>query len=102
MKNLKSCLFLIALVSLICVFIPGRALAQDDGTDPCCHVPPGIAAGIIQSDVQPLINANDVALDVQANQTETPLFNQSVLATIGKATEMPVAAEESWTHNYRR
>jgi C4-dicarboxylate transporter len=99
MKNLRSYLFLVALVSLLCAFIPVSALAQEGGDDPCCHFTPSITTSAIQTDIQPLTNAHNMAIDAQVNHTAMPLSNQSMVATVGKATEMPVAVEESWTNH---
>jgi hypothetical protein len=37
MNTLRSGLFFVALVSLICLLAPSGALAQDDSVPPCCH-----------------------------------------------------------------
>jgi hypothetical protein len=37
MNTLRSGLFFLALVSLICLLAPSSALAQDDSVPPCCN-----------------------------------------------------------------
>jgi hypothetical protein len=37
MNTLRSGLFFLGLVSLICLLAPSSALAQDDSVPPCCH-----------------------------------------------------------------
>jgi hypothetical protein len=83
------------------LFASSNALAQDPPDEPCCWLAPS-ATAFHSSDIQPLTNANDVAIDIHANATEVPEPGQSVFATLGKAIEMPAAIEESWTPNYRR
>ena len=101
MKNLKSGLFILFLVSLICVFVPGRALAQDGSDDPCCHrVPSSITAvnsSVLQGEIE-LINSIDfdMAVNGRFNATATPdRLSLTVLA-------IPVVKEESWAPGNRR
>jgi hypothetical protein len=109
MKNLRGGLYALVLVSLICLFIPGTAFAQDPSPDPCCHLPPLITvadSGVIQTEIQPFQSEdNDLATDAQLTPTEMPVSDQlslPVLAVAGKTTEMPVTKEESWTPSYKR
>ena len=102
MKTLRSGLFVLALASLICLFFSNSAFAQLPTDDPCCNHAPGISAGAIQNDIQPLTTSINIVIDTHVNQTETAMLEQPMWATIGKATEMPAAIEQSWTPNYRR
>jgi hypothetical protein len=109
MKNLRSGLYILVLASVICLFIPGRAVAQDDGDVPCCHTPPGItasASGVVQPGIQLSQTANnDLAIDAQSNPADTPVpdhLSLTASAITGKATEIPLVKEESWTPGYIR
>jgi hypothetical protein len=101
MKNLRSGLYILALVTLICVFVPGSALAQDPGDDPCCHrAPTGVTTldiGIIQGEIQLFKSFNfDRAVSGRLNSTSIPAPERMSLAAIA------LAKEESWMPGYRR
>jgi len=101
MKNLRSGLFLLVLVSLICVFVPGRALAQDDSDDPCCHrVPTSITAvnsSVVQGEIQLIKSIDfDMALNGRFDMTAKP---ERLSLT---ALAIPAVKEESWTPSHRR
>ena len=37
MKNLKSSLYVMALMCVVCIFVPSTVFAQEDGEVPCCN-----------------------------------------------------------------
>jgi hypothetical protein len=93
MKNVRIGLFIVALVSLICMLAP-CALAQDGGDGSCCfNVPSGItsfATGAIQL-------VNSVPLSRLSAPAETPVpvqMSSGMAAAItGKATGMMFLAQ---------
>jgi hypothetical protein len=93
MKNVRVGLFILALVSLICMLAP-CALAQEGGDGSCCfNVPSGISS-INTSAIQLLNSVPMSQLSVPADSL-APVQMSSGLAAVltSKATGMPFLAE---------
>jgi hypothetical protein len=93
MKNVRIGLFILALVSFICMLAP-CALAQDGGENPCCYnVPSGIAS--INTSAIQLLNSTPMSrLSVPAEVPVSAQMTSGFTAVIsGKATAMPFLAE---------
>jgi len=71
MKNLTSSIVLVALMSLLYLFSPGNALAQDDGDIPCCYYSP--------SSFDPLTNAGIQSMVMLTKRTGQAIVTNSLL-----------------------
>jgi hypothetical protein len=93
MKKVRIGLFILALVSLICMLAP-CVLAQEGGDDACCHnVPSGIAS-INTSVIQLLDSAPMSQLSVPAEVPVPAQMSSGMAAAItGKTTGMPFLAD---------
>jgi hypothetical protein len=114
-KNLKWSLYLVALVSLLFVFMTGTVLAQDDPVHPCCDRVPSSHANIVDSAmISPValtatapqfsLTSRHVAAQVAARpfgeQSEVMLTQPDVLADRTAASTS--APEGSAWYGYRR
>lgn len=98
MKDLKSCLCLLALAWVVGMFIPGSALAQDQGLPPCCHVrnnavinPLLDSVGIL-SEIYLLETTDDGMSANDSTDSAAAVFNDSTMASstkIGNSAELP-------------
>jgi len=75
MKSLKWSVYLVALVSLLFVFMPGTVLAQDDPVSPCCDLAPSSHGAIVD-----IVVISPVALTATAFQSS--LSPKSVAAQV--------------------
>jgi hypothetical protein len=91
MKKLTSGVPLFVLASLICLFVPCSALAQDGGSDPCCYLTP---AGSVSVEFA----YGNMSLEILPAAT-TEVSNQMLgtsAPTAANPMEPAANIEESW------
>ena len=86
MNNLRSSLYILALVSLICLFAPSGMLAQEDGEPPCCYNAPPTGPTLPNIEIQ-----NGISL-LAGTSVQIDAFHP-IAVDIGRTTEI-VAAEK--------
>jgi hypothetical protein len=105
MKNLKSCLFVVVLVSFVYVLTPGNALAQDDGLPPCCYDALSTTAILANSGMQSQaslsVNTHKIMESIHPQlsdiQETMPVLDRMALLRItGREIRMSAIEKKSW------